>query len=102
METKNYGSGACMYAIHICQAFPPGDLNDNESLVLNVMFTHPDYRNHGAAGLLVQWGTEQAGRLGIEAYVKGTCLGRSVYERYGFVMMHIAELEFRNESPGEE
>ena len=66
------------------------------------MFTHPDYRNRGAAGLLVQWGTEQADKLGIEAYVEGSYLGRSVYERYGFVMMHVAEMKFHNESPGEE
>ena len=74
----------------------------DQSAGLNVMFTHPDYRNQGAAGLLVHWGTEQADKRGIEAYVEATYLGRSVYERYGFVMMHIAEMSFHRECPGEE
>ena len=70
--------------------------------VLNVLFTHPEYRNQGAAGLLVEWGTQQADKLGIESYVEGTYLGRKVYERCGFAMMHIAEMFFQNELPGKE
>ncbi len=71
--------------------------------VLNILFTHPEHRNKGAAGLLVEWGTQQADKLGIEAYVEGTYLGRKVYEKYGFVMMHMAEMVFleSNESPGQ-
>lgn len=50
----------------------------------------------------MDWGTEQADNLGIEAYVEGSYLGRSVYERHGFVKMHVAEMDFHNECPGEE
>ena len=66
--------------------------------VLNILFTHPDYRNQGAAGLVVEWGTLEADKRGLEAYVEGTYLGRKVYERYGFGVMHMAEMAFENAS----
>ena len=71
----------------------------NHVIVLNILFTHPDYRNQGAASLLVEWGTREADKRGLEAYVEGTHLGRKVYERYGFVVMHMAGLKFETPSP---
>ncbi len=50
----------------------------------------------------MEWGIREADKRGYEAYVEGTFLGRGVYERYGFVVMHIAEMHFENPSPGQE
>lgn len=50
----------------------------------------------------MEWGTQEADKRGCEAYVEGTYLGRRVYERYGFAVMHISEMHFENPSPGEE
>ena len=87
---------ACAFFLAYVQGSP------NRSLVLNIVFTYPLYRNQGVAGLAVEWGTQQADKLGVEAYVEGTYLGRKVYEEYGFVMMNIAEMKFHHPSPGPE
>jgi hypothetical protein len=50
----------------------------------------------------VEWGTREADRLGLEAYVEGSYLGRTVYKRHGFVVMHFAEMSFENASTGED
>ena len=52
------------------------------------------YRNQGLAGRLVEWGTREPDKLGLEAYVEGSYLGRRVF------VMHIAEMDFENASPG--
>lgn len=75
---------------------------DADPLDLINLFTHPEFRSQGLGGRLVEWGIQEADRRGYEAYVEGTFLGRKVYERYGFVVMHIAEMRFENQSPGEE
>ena len=49
--------------------------------------------------MLVEWGTREADRRGLEAYVEGTYLGRKVFERYGFAVMHMAEVRFEHPSP---
>ena len=86
------------------QTFLPTKVANKSPPVLSVIFAHPDKCNPEAAALLLQWGTEQADKLGIEAYVEAAYLGRVVYERHGFVVMNILGLGFqlRDESPGDE
>ncbi|KAF6226089.1 hypothetical protein HO133_008954 [Letharia lupina] len=38
--------------------------------LLKILFTHPEDRNRGVAGLLVEWGTRKADKRGLEAYVE--------------------------------
>ena len=52
--------------------------------------------------MLIDWGLEEADRRGMEAYVEGTYLGRNVYERYGFVVMHKVDSTFETLNPGQE
>ena len=54
-------------------------------IVLERCFTHPEYRQRGAASLLVEWGTQRADDLGPEAFVEATNSGAKLYEKYGFV-----------------
>ena len=50
----------------------------------------------------MEWGTRETDKLGLEAYVEGSYLGRRVYETYGFAVMHIAEMNFETTLPGED
>ena len=52
--------------------------------------------------MLIEWGLAEADRRGMEAYVEGTYLGRSVYERNGFVVMHKVDSKFETSNPGQE
>lgn len=87
-----------MAAPHACQFLSTVKLgtlfspDPDFSVKLNILFTHPEDRNRGVAGLLVEWGTPKADKRGLEAYVEGTYLGRRVYERYGFATMQLAEV----------
>ena len=53
-------------------------------LVLNICFTHPEYRRHGVGRMLMDWGLERADRLGLETYVDATEEGKKLYDKYGF------------------
>lgn len=53
-------------------------------IVLQGMVTRPSFRGRGAAGMLIDWGVQQAERdrclIGLEASDQG----KPVYMRYGF------------------
>ena len=80
-----------------------GSLIDAE-LALEMLFTHPQHRNRGAGSLLVERGIRKADELGLEAYVEASLMGKSVYEKHGFVMMDSADkkLDNPNRNPSEE
>jgi len=67
-----------------------------------MLFTHPDHRNRGAGSLLTEWGARKADESGLEAYVEASVMGKSVYEKHGFVVMSVPELKFENPHPSEE
>ena len=74
----------------------------NESPGLNILFTHPDHRNRGIGGSTVEWGARKADKMRLDAYVEGSYLGRKVYERYGFNVLHIVDTKYENTSPGKD
>lgn len=48
------------------------------------MAVRPAARNQGLGSILMQWGIEQADRLGLEGFIEGSDLGRPLYEKNGF------------------
>ena len=58
-------------------------------IVLAMLFTHPSYRRRGVARQLIDWGIREADRLGLEAFIEATDMGRPVYEAMGFTYMGI-------------
>ncbi|KAL3494373.1 acyl-CoA N-acyltransferase [Aspergillus germanicus] len=51
---------------------------------LETVFVHPAYRRRGVASALLEWGSNEAERLGLLVYLEATEEGRRVYERLGF------------------
>ncbi|KAL4936955.1 hypothetical protein BDV06DRAFT_216253 [Aspergillus oleicola] len=59
---------------------------------LETLVTHPDYQGYGVATSLLQWGIDEAERLGLLLYLEATEAGKPLYERYGFETVH--EMDF--------
>jgi len=74
----------------------------SKNLDLNIIFTHPEHRNRGAGSLLVEWGVRKADEMRVEAYVEAALMGKSVYEKHGFVVVGHPEMKFENPNPSEE
>lgn len=53
-------------------------------LDLDMLGTHPEYRQRGAASMLVRWGCELADRDGVLAYVDASKEGARLYQKFGF------------------
>ncbi|KAJ0420358.1 acyl-CoA N-acyltransferase [Aspergillus carlsbadensis] len=60
---------------------------------LDTVFVHPDYRRRGVATRLLEWGIEQAERLGLLVYLEATEEGRRVYERVGFEVVRVERFD---------
>jgi GNAT superfamily N-acetyltransferase len=71
------------------------------STVLNILFTHPDYRRKGIGAMLVQWGIDTARTLGIEFWLNATPVGKPLYEKLGFEVVERNPLVPKTENPDE-
>lgn len=60
--------------------------------MLEICFVEPSYRRRGAGNLLVQWGTQKADEMGLEAFVESTDDGKPLYAKHGFEYMNDFEL----------
>lgn len=62
-------------------------------MILDLCALDPKYQRRGIASKLVQWGLDEAKRLGdLEAITEASAMGRSVYTRLGF--KKVAEIEY--------
>jgi GNAT superfamily N-acetyltransferase len=62
-------------------------------MILDLCALDPDFQRRGIASKLVQWGLEEAKRLGdIEAITEASRMGRSVYKRLGF--QEVGEIQY--------
>lgn len=52
--------------------------------ILMHMVTHPAYRRRGAAQMLVRWGMQRAGEMGVPAYLEAGVAGVRLYEGLGW------------------
>ncbi|KAL5338211.1 acyl-CoA N-acyltransferase [Aspergillus crustosus] len=62
-------------------------------LELEGLFVHPDYQRRGIARALMQWGIEEADRLGLEIYLDATAAGRPFYTTCGFETRKVVPVE---------
>jgi GNAT superfamily N-acetyltransferase len=69
--------------------------------VLNIIFTHPLYRNRGVGSTLLKWGTEKADELDVEFWLDATPLGKPLYEKHGFEVVKRNPLVPKTEFPDE-
>lgn len=53
-------------------------------LVLKILFTHPDHRNAGAGGALLQWGVERASERQYEIWLSSWGMATEYYRQRGF------------------
>lgn len=65
-------------------------------------FVDPDHRRRGAGSLLVEWGTNKADEMGVEAFVESTDIGKPLYDRHGFASMNDYTLKPSKPDPGAE
>jgi GNAT superfamily N-acetyltransferase len=68
---------------------------------LDQVVTHPAHRRKGAAVLLMQWGIDKADQLGLEACIESVPSARPVYERYGFVVTDVIDVDMTVPDPSE-
>ncbi|RDW82863.1 hypothetical protein BP6252_03975 [Coleophoma cylindrospora] len=62
-------------------------------MVLDLCASDPDFQRRGIASKLVNWGLDEAVRLGgIEAITEASVMGRTVYKRLGFT--EIEEIQY--------
>lgn len=82
----------------LCTAIYDDDVPRSfNSSVLNILFTHPEYRGKGVASLVMKWGLEHADERGMESYIEATDLGKPVYEKFGFKVIDTRELRLGKE-----
>ncbi|KAL4994518.1 acyl-CoA N-acyltransferase [Aspergillus recurvatus] len=60
---------------------------------LETLFTHPEYQGNGVGTALLQWGVDEADRLGLMAYLEATEEGRPLYDRFGFEAVKVVEFD---------
>ena len=58
---------------------------------LDMLGTHPDFNGRGIGSKLLKWGLEKADQDNLETYLSASPLGRPLYEKNGFNLLHIDE-----------
>ncbi|KAF2765187.1 acyl-CoA N-acyltransferase [Teratosphaeria nubilosa] len=64
-------------------------------MLLHVLATHPQHQRRGVGGLHLQWGKDEADRLGLPMYLESSPEGKAVYERHGFEFVKWLEWDAR-------
>ncbi|KAL5337475.1 acyl-CoA N-acyltransferase [Aspergillus crustosus] len=60
---------------------------------LETLFVHPEFQGQGVGKALLQWGIDEAERLGFVVYLEATEAGRPLYERFGFEEVKVVEFD---------
>lgn len=63
-------------------------------IYLHVLAVHPDHQRKGIGRKLLQWGLDEADKLGLIAYLEASVDGRHLYETTGFKVVKEARLDF--------
>ena len=65
-------------------------------VLLHMLGTDPAHHRRGVGSLGLQWGLAQADRLGVEAYLEASEMGRPLYARWGFEEVRRLEFDARD------
>ncbi|OAA51590.1 Acyl-CoA N-acyltransferase [Metarhizium rileyi] len=79
--TKEWGPGTNPEA---CELFFGGMRREWTQRIAGKPHVYPKHQRRGAASLLLRWGTAEADRLGLPAYLESSEEGRILYERHGW------------------
>jgi len=55
---------------------------------LNIIYTHPDYRRHGVADMIMEWGIHKAKEMDVEMWLDATVYGVPLYKKHGFSVVN--------------
>jgi GNAT superfamily N-acetyltransferase len=69
-------------------------------IVLNILMTDPEHHRRGAGALHLQWGIEEAAKLGLPMYLEGSTFGRPLYERFGFKIYKVVTFDLAKYGAG--
>ncbi|KAL8857390.1 MAG: hypothetical protein Q9178_006017 [Gyalolechia marmorata] len=70
--------------------------------LLSLLATHPQHQGRGAAGMLIEWGTERADGMGVRCFVEASVAGLPLYRKKGFeVEVGVQELDLGEYEGGE-
>jgi GNAT superfamily N-acetyltransferase len=61
--------------------------------VLHILVTDPEHHRRGAGAMLIRWGTAQADKAQLPAFLEATQVGRPLYAREGFEPRHDEEFD---------
>ncbi|EMC91180.1 hypothetical protein BAUCODRAFT_152467 [Baudoinia panamericana UAMH 10762] len=53
-------------------------------IVLHILTTHPNHHRRGVGAMHLEWGFEQANKLGLPVWLEASPIGRPLYARMGF------------------
>jgi predicted N-acetyltransferase YhbS len=56
--------------------------------VLHILVTDPEHHRRGAGAMLVKWGTEQADKAKLPAFLESSTVGKRLYFNLGFTPRH--------------
>lgn len=64
------------------------------TLVLTTIQTRAPFRGNGAAGLILQWGLEQAAKDGVPAFLEAGEKAVGLYKKHGFKVVKVEEFDW--------
>ncbi|KAH6678326.1 acyl-CoA N-acyltransferase [Halenospora varia] len=62
---------------------------------IQLLYVSPEYQRKGLASMLLRYGLEMADREGKRAYIEATAKGKVVYERLGFEVVDLVEVDLK-------
>ena len=76
--------------------------SDDNGIGLGTLGVRSAYRRRGAASMMVQWGVEQADKMGVDTFVEASWDGGRVYRQFGFQYIDEFKLRRPPEREGDE
>lgn len=70
---------------------------------LNIAFTVPEWRRHGAGNLVMEWGFRKADEIGVDSFIEASEKGKFLYKKWGFLHFDTITVNTKiNNNPSEE
>ncbi|CAG8961277.1 hypothetical protein HYFRA_00013556 [Hymenoscyphus fraxineus] len=69
-------------------------------LAVNQTSVHPNHRSRGVGTRLMQWGIDQADKLGLEVFIEASQAGKPLYDKFGMINLMKIEICPEKKNPG--